>query len=240
MLYFKEWLNESPLGDYRYKFYKPPVEPLPKGTSAAYGVKGVYNTHDRLVISHPKTVQTLERVLSRRKWTFNIILYESQNQKLTGFKKLIANWMRQNGIPTEGRITFAKNGSSGDAMTPWMILHTMGHALIDEGGDFYDEVFNTLEDITYLLDFPGATATPEQWTHVMGQIFQFKSINNNKIKIREEFIYELFAEYLWNGQIRLKAETSADIVRYIQHIEKVFSSALQQAVGNIVVDHYIF
>jgi len=221
LLNFKSWiLNEMPLGNYGWNYNKPPTKAGPPGADTPDNERGIFNSRDRVVISHPKTLETLEKVLSKHRWTFNILLYEA-NSKDDFFQK-ISDWMIQNQIPKEGRITFAKNGSSGDAMTPWMILHTMGHALLGYGlhrEDAYNRIRDELRNLCKQLiaqEFP----EDSREVTVIGKYLKFKSvtnINNNNVKAKlgtsiAEFIYELFAEFMWNGKIRL-SEGSPELVR---------------------------
>ena len=102
-------------------------------------------------------------------------------------------------------IVFVKTGPSGDLLTPWMILHSVGHGITDSKKnsvrifeDKWNHIFwNRLGDVFNVTK-------PE----VMACLFNFRSARIANDYTRKTFTpvrdavelrNELFASYLWNG-----------------------------------------
>lgn len=61
-----------------------------------------------------------------------IIFLEIPPGETTGYYEGdVELYIKSNGIKKENHITFAKNASTGHLLIPWMILHTLGHALVE-------------------------------------------------------------------------------------------------------------
>ncbi len=145
-------------------------------------------------------MRTLEAVLSKHRWKFNVLLIEGRGNALgSGGKNptfldndgdeylaRIKYWMQKNNVPQEGHITFAKNGSSGDAMTPWMVLHTLGHAFDMQ------ELNYAIKRLITALSYDSTDPRIKSISHslLLSRLFKFKSIVNNKLEDETELSRE--------------------------------------------------
>jgi hypothetical protein len=112
-------------------------------------VMGYFSNTDVALLSNQKSSKTLENKLKNVGYNFNILIFESSVDDdrrnvspPSNYIRKINNYIRSNNITLENHITYVKNGSSGDPLTPWMILHTLGHAVAEEakeilGADYY-------------------------------------------------------------------------------------------------------
>lgn len=218
---FKYWLlNEMPLNYFGVQLHRPEseIERSPQGAS------GHFAAIDRANIQHPRTMQKLEQVLANRGWRFNILLYES-DLYLNELQEEVEDFIAQNDIPTKGHITFVKNGSSGDVLTPWMILHTFGHALFSMKTPQMKSIQAALtKELSSLLSDQltsyGQKLNPrdpqveihlrQMQLELVRRLLQFKSAKRAEGRLSVgtlgELIHELVAEYLWNGRIRIKPD----------------------------------
>jgi hypothetical protein len=256
---FKNWLSlqEMPLANFRHAFGSLPP-------NDKRGMSGYFVGEDRIVIKHPKTVRTLERVLSKTGFMFNILMVEmvggfDSNGK-DNYLRQLEYFMADENIPRMGHITFAKTGSSGDLMTPWMILHTLGHALIKTKTQAIQQIASLLESL-FILPVQGSMMRVPH----LSSFFRFKSAvvahshlpekdratPGPKIKNKfemlstyEELVHELVAEYLWHGgKIRLnlqdmQPQQAQKAAAAVMEIEGIIKGLLQASVGEVITDFY--
>lgn len=220
-LEFLKALSEMPMANYRYSS-------VPDDPEAQAGVKdfGGYDDVDKQVLQKDSTSKKLEEVLARSTGhNFNILMLEYPSflrkadrmtvptKKL--YKPYVEKYCQENNIPIQGHITFAKNKSTGDPMKPWMILHTIGHALTEEYPRTQSEMGVILKDVAMRHATShgyGYSVRDDKLTQmeVMARIFKFGSAQRiidqktRKTQIRDfgELVHELFAEFLWHGKIR--------------------------------------
>lgn len=99
-------------------------------------------------------------------------------------------------------VVFVKSGASGDILTPWIVLHTIGHAMTDSKVlKNYDKKWNDLWKMLSDLNIMHHS--------VVSCIFNFRSARTHMNKKRStmfnavpdllELRHELVASYLWNG-----------------------------------------
>jgi hypothetical protein len=254
---FKEWLkNESPLQYYGYDFHSEnePDEGFlkdktqsTKNSSDSSDVTDQwdkFSKRDKILISHPKTFKILEDKLRNSSFNFIILLIEQQQNDSSNIRKYesqIQDYLNANNLDVYARrnsIVFAKNSTSGHLLTPWMILHTIGHALFESphlnASLFYD-VSNTLWEIDKLSE------------QQLKKVFVFKSIRDSNLVNRAELINELVAELLWNGKIRISPKidslypnseqvSSEEIKSKVLLLEKQLNKCLESVVGKIIYD----
>lgn len=122
-------------------------------------------------------------------------------------------------------IVFNKQSSSGDVLTPWMILHTLAHAIslyVKFNKDIANQIYNFFEKIKNYpkeenynkknLDFIISEPHRDPSSEILPLLFNFKSVRTinppnvpvEKLKMArvadmEELIHELFVYYLING-----------------------------------------
>jgi hypothetical protein len=250
---FKEWLkNESPLQYYGYDFHsenepdegflKDKTQSTKKYSNDVTDEWDKFSKRDKILISHPKTFKVLEDKLRNSSFNFIILLIEQpHSSNIRNYESQIQDYLNNNNVDIYARrnsIVFAKNSTSGHLLTPWMILHTIGHALFESphvnASLFYD-VSNTLWEIDKLSE------------QQLKKVFVFKSIRDSNVPNRAELTNELVAELLWNGKIRIspkidslypnsEAESSEEIKSKVLLLERQLNKCFESVVGKIIYD----
>jgi hypothetical protein len=222
------------------------------GTRDEVEISGLFSKKDKVVLSHPKTFRTLEQRLSNSKYQFNILLMESMFVMFGNYKNEAEKFIKEQGIQTQGYITFIKNGTSGHLMTPWMILHTIGHAAttfteISMEGQVKDAMIGIS---AYILEKEGKTDEIKNlygpflgWRTMLKEFLMFQSakdITNGGI-VPAELVNELVAEFLWHGgKIRIAPKYRDDpfVNHKIDSIRARIEEMLDLCVGQVIYDHY--
>lgn len=267
---FREFLmREMPLSYYGTRFVGrerqgDAFKTRPDGTvdqSNQVDARGEYINHrfslkDRRVVSHPRTLKELEERLARTGYMFNFLLLESRagskaasDRRLDVYRGEVEEFMREEGIVREGHITFAKNGTSGHVLTPWMILHTLGHAVSDHadkrGIRHYEAMMKVL---SRLPDGDSGPVNPmgrdgDERTN-LGHVLMFRSVQGDmrgdSHASYTELVHEIVAEYLWNGgEIRIRPPYDMDEAVYeaVSSVERIVEEILDSCVGDVVYDH---
>jgi hypothetical protein len=229
-----------------------PLEPLGKGgvqlkARAPYDdnddiIQGRYTKRDRMVISHPKTFRVLEQKLSKSKYNFNILFIEERKKQqyliISNTKEIfekrpeLNTYLKSNGIDVQNSITFIQVGSSGHILTPWMILHRIGHAIggayNPKGTGGYEHQFYEYPVLQEIRNIIGRYVTGKSLN-----FFKFKSAVNKNIDSDEEFVHELIAEYLWYGEIRSNS-SDANVLKMMVDIGAFIDLLLESCVGKIL------
>jgi hypothetical protein len=253
---FKQFLlSEMPLSNYKFAFSRNPNEIKQKSKEAA----GHFSFQDRAIISHPKTAQQLEKILSRHKWKFNFLMLESNEPNYSKLEKDVMLYMSENNIPLQGHITFVKPASSGDPLTVWMHLHVLSHSLFPEDSSNYDKFMRLIREFyasveNVLPDELYQVASSNDIVRFFRNFFVFKSakepfLSPIALNALDELLHELTAEFLWNGKIRLNNNIKYVNVKYARLLESVkkfaldaeqlISRTLDRAVGHIIIDHWV-
>lgn len=164
-------------------------------------------------------IAVLEAVLARVK-DFNFHIYFGD---YTGIDVKYVNLMDIkkyffDKIPKED-IVFLKKSSQGDLLTPWMILHNMGHAVFEMGNSsskdaIYKTIFNLVNSLTF-NGKPFTTGIPivdennddeaqvddsvKFKPHkILPLLFNFASAKST-VQDTDELVYEVFVSYLYGG-----------------------------------------
>lgn len=266
---FRQFL-ESPLSDYRTDFQRDTeegegfaknqdgsanrgrqVRRYPDGVEQQ--IMGRFSTKDRAVITHPRTARALEQRLSGSAYKFNILMLEDPRANVDTFViDYVGRYVQDNGIQTEGHITFVKNSTSGHVLTPWMILHTLGHAAVARASNemnvqlAFNRALNPLADSVCGNENPGREANfpSKRCMARIGDALVFRSARsdseNPSFNDPEEFMHELVAEFLWNGdRIRVGGPRSGGTVpALVAKVEDVVRSVLDLCVGDIIFDYF--
>jgi len=269
---FRQYLGEMALKSYRTDFHHEPKddEGFYRKTDGAMDlgnqvyrphnhdnsqpqVFGYFSGKDRAVITHPRTFRALEGRLARSGYDFNILLIEDAG---ADYDEQVEQFMRENGIEQRGHITFVKNGTSGHVMTPWMILHTLGHAVAEHAGGersgravgAKSRIQDGATDIMSLVsgkDCRTAGRGSPGCKEALGKVLAFKSAarqdSYSTALNQTELVHELVAEFLWNGdRIRVKPphDADADITRLVGEIEGEVRILLDNCVGKVVYDWF--
>jgi len=227
------------------------------------GILGRYSSRDKAIITHPKTVRTLEQKLSNSEYNFNILFYEMNVTDRQSYESKIRqsadSYIHRNNLDMDNSITFVKNGSSGDSLTPWMILHCIGHAAFDfahkkDKMSIYDSINLILkkflmidnseedeEDRKAYHSNSGVREHAPDLLSVASEAFVFSSIRQKKVDDEHELLYELMAEYLWNGSIRINRAYAnggnrSEILTYLAQLNASYDAILKRCVGSIILD----
>lgn len=252
------------------------ADPEYPGEFKINSIKDRFSRRDKIIISRPLTAKLVEEKLRKSKFNFNILFIEldpnwrdSQEKKsdeLWGvpvgstqtsrdiWQSDVNKYIKLNNIKIDNHITFVKNASTGHLLKPWMIFHTLGHALSDfVGGEFMMEMHRVFRRIVSNIDkyelqklrdknfiMPTYAGNAFSITRAI-IVFDFKSIRDESINDSAELRHELVAEYLWNGKIRINKafEDSKEIVEEVKNLEFVLSNMLQKCVGKIIYDDTI-
>jgi hypothetical protein len=120
-------------------------------------------------------------------------------------------------IPKED-IVFLKKSSQGDLLTPWMILHNMGHAVFQMGNSSSKDtikmaVFNLVKHLTSggrpfttvdkKNDDDVLLSVEFKPNEILPLLFNFASakstVENKTVQDADELAYEIFVSYLYGG-----------------------------------------
>lgn len=255
---FLEWLklNEMPLKHYGYMFNDPDDqyrgrdddgdEKLSKSglqlkSNARYDddvVQGRYTKRDKIIISHPRTFRLLEEKLKNSKYNFNILFIEERKKEqyitISKAKAIFEKrpelnyYFESNGIDIQNSITFIQVGSAGHLMTPWIILHRIGHAI----GSSYGNSGGEYPALTEVLDIIYNYFNKASWGDILS-LFKFKSAVDRNISGSQELVHELIAEYLWNGKIRSNSSDER-VLNMMNDIGTFIDLLLESCVGKIM------
>lgn len=261
---FKNWLlNEMPLSHYSHDFKYSNNEEEGFTSDKMQTINSFttswnkFSKKDKILISHPKTMKILEQKLKSSKFNFNILLIETLTRfSVRDYREQVKNYCVENGINIVNSITFAKNATTGHLLTPWMILHTIGHALLEHEKTKILDIENSINKISFefkersyddyeSMDDIDGTYLAADW---IKDVFMFKSASLKEVPNRMELYHELIAEYLWNGEIRinpnlsnspyLKHPNSFEILKNQVHvIEQHINDVLASKVGSIITDY---
>lgn len=213
------------------------------------GVLGRYSFRDKAIITHPKTVRVLEQKLSNSEYNFNILFYEMRVTDRQAYESQIRRsadrYIEMNDLDKDNSITFVKNGSSGDSLTPWMILHCIGHAAFDftyKKQGSLGTIYDSINSILYkFLKYNELDSDTDDLFSLASKAFVFSSVQQEKIEDNSELLYELMAEYLWNGTIRVNSafvngENRHEILSHLAQLIASYDVILKRCVGSIILD----
>jgi hypothetical protein len=175
----------------------------------------------------PAIIRQLRIRLDNSSFKWNILVYEDPKPTVgstapTEYKQAVKNYVKQHRIPIAGHITFVFNSTSGHQLTPWIILHKIGHALITdkEANQLVKEVF---AQFRVVIDEPG-------------DVFTFKSARN-RLGGYEELIRDSYASWLYQGHPGVNT-TEPEMVHVERFLRARFTELTQKAVGKIVYDYF--
>jgi hypothetical protein len=188
----------------------------------------VFSRKDIQIINLPKTKQTLEAWLNANPqgYTYHII-----------FGEIVK--------PQPGVITFCKIGNAGgDPLGPYMILHTLGHAVAQH----CRRLSNSLSEELHLLA-PDDGSIVHQYSRLVHTKAAQRTTDPDYTEGRgyptfEELIYDLIGIYAKNGKIkiypRLDPPTPVRLAfcnKVKQIIEKTCKAMLDDCVGKVITDN---
>lgn len=212
-------------------------------------IRSRFSEKDRAVITHPRTARTLESRLARSGYDFNILFIEDISGTAGRYRRQVESFIKKNGIQKEGHITFVKSATSGHVMTPWMVLHTIGHAVAGEASrhDTYAKIRKASAKIMSHVsdsDCSGPIVVGGECQKALAKVLAFASVSATKSNTavnNQEFVHEIIAEYLWSGgSIRVKApyDNDTEVMSQIGIMEEEVRGMLDRCVGRVVYNYY--
>lgn len=207
------------------------------------------NQRDQKSVTHPKMRRQLEEALNRStQYNWNIIVGDPQvtyGYGAAGKFKYIAALIEQGELQTEGHITFFKTESSGETLTAWMLLHNIGHALLDSNRLKAGKMAKTAIEakLRRLESQPGLSDKDKGAD--LAKHFQFRSArmavtdrdHRSAVAGSQELVFELVAEYLWHGHIRFNPSPQLpNLAEVVKEIEQLIHRILGIAVGQVLYD----
>lgn len=208
-----------------------------------------FDDRDKRLITSTKIQTCLKSILEKHGYKFNFIFIEDYNKNET---------LPSNVEIYPDAINFIKTSSSGDALTCWMQLHTLAHALYDVPSK-KAELYKNIQIIKKEYDLT---------QHEFNSLFTFRSARESKknylspnyvsvkpkytVEDVDELIHELLVDYLWNNKIRYdvnhpyinnlppltknKTPLVEPLKEFIALATKNIIKVLDASVGKIIVD----
>ena len=208
----RDIINEAPLADY---------QPL-----GDFNKPGPFRGVDKKLVPHPVNQLKTVKFFEKTPYDFRLFFSHIRGTNQTGleqglvtpadveakFEPAVASQIL-NGH--EGAITIVFLGNYGGdkvMMTPWIMAHRIGHAV--RRGRAWQEVenhlFNTINSV--LADTygkPGYRGVDNRATKVYSALFNAigtqRSSREGQINRPYEFMYEMFAQYIKTGEVRLNS-----------------------------------
>ena len=192
-------------------------------------------------------IAVLEEVLSRVE-DFNFHIY------LGDFSSYLSaeEFFFDKKIPKD-HIVFIKRGSSGDLLTPWMILHTMAHAAFQSGNKDSEELiylrlkrmFVSLSANNHWNDLDEMIENPND--EILSNLFNFASarssstswstgkVAKSRIISGQELVYEIFVSYLYGGG-KLKRPAGEKLSKLTKLISQKYDNDYDESYISRLVD----
>ena len=183
-------------------------------------------------------ISVLDTVLSRVKG-FDFHIYFGDFSSYLSAEEFFFD---KNKIPKDD-IVFIKRGSSGDLLTPWMILHTMAHAAFqsEQYGKVSEEIiysrlqrmFVSLSGDNNWHDLDEMIKNPDD--EILSNLFNFASarssltfwgtgkVAKSRLLNAQELVYEIFVSYLYGGG-KLKRPTGEKLGKLTKLISEKYDN----------------
>lgn len=185
-------------------------------------------THKKLTQNYKFVIDKLDQKLAKLgDYNFHIYFGLPENIKsLLGDYEVISGLLDDYFFGRDGMniprndIVFIKSGPSGDPLTPWMVLHTIGHALTSgkEGSALkhsMHETMNMLEGYYKNVSYHTNLKTRCLYNFRSARIPDGKKIGKSfgGVESSDELKHELIAAYLWyGGKIKRPSEECMEIL----------------------------
>ena len=193
-------------------------------------------------------IAVLDEVLSRVE-DFNFHIYLGDFSSYLSAEEFFFD---KDKIP-KAHIVFIKKGSSGDLLTPWMILHTMAHAAFQSGNKDSEELiylrlkrmfvslsannhWNDLDEmienpndeiLSNLFNFASARSSSTSWS--TGKVAKSRLISG------QELVYEIFVSYLYGGG-KLKRPAGEKLSKLTKLISQKYDNDYDESYISRLVD----
>lgn len=198
-----------------------------------------FNRRDRAMISDPSYWDAIKRTLSRSEsaggFDWNIVLLELDptRSNFRQYQSMVDDYMSEHGLRREGHITFAKNRSSGDGVSRWILFHNAAHAAFERNMEAANAphkraIERVLNEVFIAHQESHGLPPDGNRFHVMqvaSRLFPHKSgvnahawrdastapragaIAKRGISSVNEMVYDLVAQHIVTGRVRLTGET---------------------------------
>lgn len=193
-------------------------------------------------------IAVLDKVLSRVE-DFNFHIYLGDFSSYLSAEQFFFD---KDKIPKD-HIVFIKKGSSGDLLTPWMILHTMAHAAFQSGNKDSEELiylrlkrmFVSLSANNHWNDLDEMIENPND--EILSNLFNFASarssstswstgkVAKSRIISGQELVYEIFVSYLYGGG-KLKRPAGEKLSKLTKLISQKYDNDYDESYISRLVD----
>lgn len=182
-------------------------------------------------INSDKTAKQIEKWLNDNNTPYEWIIYFNPKNSIP---------------PTPGAITFVKHGNiGGHILSPHMILHTAGHAIVG-----YDATLpKALEEFAHFISNDKLEdkqiLTICKFLHMQAAKSTLKGNNKWAFPTMNEVVYEMLGIYIKNGRVKFEPNEYCDIdvdQNVIQYMRDIINNycklKLDSVVGRVVIDSY--
>ena len=193
-------------------------------------------------------IAVLDEVLSRVE-DFNFHIYLGDFSSYLSAEEFFFD---KDKIPKD-HIVFIKKGSSGDLLTPWMILHTMAHAAFQSGNKDSEELiylrlkrmFVSLSANNHWNDLDEMIENPND--EILSNLFKFASarssstswstgkVAKSRLISGQELVYEIFVSYLYGGG-KLKRPAGEKLSKLTKLISQKYDNDYDESYISRLVD----
>jgi hypothetical protein len=225
--------------------------------------EGGFDDTDRKLLTNPKAIEKITKQWERTKFNFDVYMLNKSYTNSEDYQEIgpiDLNFLRTelkispNEIPDPNpdSITIIFNGNFGDQkvpMTGWTIAHRFGHVMNRDmmNGKGNPEEFQYFErELTSILRNILGEVYGIYFTKLfepgLGEVFQqigtMKSARDKKLNRGYEFVYELIAQYLLTGTVKLQLPKTikfyGDINPSNRHALEMYKQDLPSYEENIV------
>lgn len=225
--------------------------------------EGGFDETDRKLLTNPKAIEKITKQWEKTKFNFDVYMVNKSSTNSEDYQEIgpiDLNYLRTeleispNEIPDPkpDNITIIFNGNFGDdqvPMTGWVIAHRFGHVMNRDmmNGEGKHEEFQYFNiELKHILDnilggvygFYFRNITDPGLGEVFSQIGTMKSARDKRITRGYEFVYELIAQYLLTGTVKLQLpkvlKHLGDVYPSDRHMHKMYNSELSEYEENIV------
>lgn len=207
---FSEEINEAPVSDYQ--------------TLGDFDKPGSFTTtkYDPAIVKNPKAQQKVYRFFERSPYKFRLYpLNIPGARKFMETGRVNLDWLTKNlpeaaeivkkNPPDDDIIVFylSNVGSEKVPFTPWIMAHRMGHAFRPNNYAWGEYVNYWMGQMKQMLNgYYGAEIgrmEDPRYIALQNALGTMKSARENKITRPYEFLYELLAQYINTGEIKLNS-----------------------------------
>ena len=162
-------------------------------------------------------------------WNVIILELDPNRSNFRQYQEMTKEYMQKHGLHVEGHITFVKNRSSGDGVSRWILFHNAGHAVFERQMESVNAPHKTrIKNIFNEIYLSHAKSYGQEPMgnrfHIMQVVSRYfphksgenahawrqvenparaKAVAKKGISSINEMIYDLFAQYIVTGNVKL-------------------------------------